>query len=147
MDAPYMPAVKTANYIGGSWVSEPETMPAVNPATGETIANLPKSGRETAARAVAAAKAAAAGWAATPVFERAAVCVAIASAIDAQRDALARLLSLEQGKILAEATGEVDQPLSVGLLVFHIVCNSLVCLHYGTIHNSRQVAFGPVPAR
>lgn len=109
MDAPYMPAVKTANYIGGSWVSEPETMPAVNPATGETIANLPKSGRETAARAVAAAKAAAAGWAATPVFERAAVCVAIASAIDTQRDALARLLSLEQGKILAEATGEVGK--------------------------------------
>ncbi|MFB2553169.1 aldehyde dehydrogenase family protein [Ensifer soli] len=97
------------NFIGGEWIAEAETMPAVNPATGETIGALPKSSRETAAKAVAAAKAAAPSWAATPVFKRAEMCVAIGAAIDAEREAIARLLSLEQGKILAEAMGEVGK--------------------------------------
>lgn len=94
------------NFIGGEWVAAKETMTAINPATGETIASLPKSSAEDVNRAVAAAKAARA-WAQVPVFQRAAMCVAIASAIDANRDRLARTLSLEQGKILKEATGEV----------------------------------------
>jgi len=46
---------------------------------------LPNSSRETASRAVAAAKAAAAGWAATPVWQHAAMCVAIAASIDERR--------------------------------------------------------------
>lgn len=109
MHGAYFPTVKTANYIGGRWVSETDTMQAVNPATGDVIAMLPRSSRETAGKAIAAAKAAASIWAATPVFERAAMCMSVASAIDAERDDLARLLSLEQGKILAEATGEVSK--------------------------------------
>lgn len=68
---------------------------------------MPRSGRETANAAVAAAKAAAKAWAATPVFERAAMCMAIAAEIDAAREALAHTLSCEQGKVLAEAMGEV----------------------------------------
>lgn len=98
-----------ANCIGGAWEREQETMPARNPATGETIGLLPKSSRGTAARAVAAAKAAAPGWAATPVWERAARCVAIAASIDERRSAIARTLSEEQGKPLAEAIGEVTK--------------------------------------
>ncbi|MCR6480437.1 aldehyde dehydrogenase family protein [Variovorax sp. ZS18.2.2] len=82
-------------------------MPVVNPANGETMATVPRSSRETVSEAVAAAKAAAFGWAATPVFERAAMCLAIAAAIDTEREAIAYTLSLEQGKVLAEARGEV----------------------------------------
>ncbi len=96
------------NFIGGEWVTARETMKAINPATGEAIASLPKSSAEEVNQAVAAAKAAR-GWAQVPVFQRAALCVAIASAIDANRDRLARTLSLEQGKILKEATGEVTK--------------------------------------
>lgn len=96
------------NFIGGEWVAAKETMKAINPATGETIASLPKSSVDEVNQAVAAAKAARA-WAQVPVFQRAALCVAIASAIDANRDRLARTLSLEQGKILKEATGEVTK--------------------------------------
>lgn len=96
------------NFIGGEWIAAKETMKAINPATGETIASLPKSGADEVNQAVAAAKAARA-WAQVPVFQRAATCVAIASAIDAHRDRLARTLSLEQGKILKEATGEVTK--------------------------------------
>ncbi|MBK1868362.1 aldehyde dehydrogenase family protein [Aestuariivirga sp. YIM B02566] len=96
------------NFIGGEWVAARETMKAINPVTGEAIASLPKSSAEEVNQAVAAAKAAR-SWAQVPVFQRAALCVAIASAIDANRDRLARTLSLEQGKILKEATGEVTK--------------------------------------
>ena len=78
MHGAYVPTEKTANYIGGRWVSEAETMPAINPATGEEIARLPKSSRETVGKAVAAAAAAAPKWAATPVFKRAQMCAEIA---------------------------------------------------------------------
>jgi acyl-CoA reductase-like NAD-dependent aldehyde dehydrogenase len=97
------------NCIGGRWEGEAETMPARNPATGEIIGHLPKSSRATASRAVAAANAAAPAWAAKPVWQRAEMCVAIAASIDARRAAIARTLSEEQGKPLAQATGEVTK--------------------------------------
>ncbi|PDQ19669.1 aldehyde dehydrogenase [Mesorhizobium sanjuanii] len=109
MDSGYAMKDAPANFIGGEWQTEPETMAAVNPATGETIAQLPRSSRETAQRAVAAAKTAAPAWADMPVFKRAAICVAIASAIDAAQEKIARILSAEQGKVLAEAMGEVGK--------------------------------------
>lgn len=109
MDTGYNPTTKIGNFIGGVWISESETMPAVNPATGDVIAQLPKSSRETAATAVAAAKSAAPAWAAMSVFKRAEICVEIGAAIDAERESIARILSLEQGKVYAEAFGEVGK--------------------------------------
>jgi acyl-CoA reductase-like NAD-dependent aldehyde dehydrogenase len=95
------------NFIGGVWAGEPERMPAINPATGETLGALPRSSRATAGKAVEAARAAQASWAARPVWERAAMCTAIAAELDARRDHIARVVSQEQGKPLAEATGEI----------------------------------------
>ncbi len=95
------------NFIAGSWEGHAESMSALNPATGGEIARLPKSDRACASRAVAAAKAAQAGWAARSVFDRAAMCVAVASKIDEARPQIARALSMEQGKPLAQASGEV----------------------------------------
>jgi acyl-CoA reductase-like NAD-dependent aldehyde dehydrogenase len=83
------------------------TFESVSPATGEVLGVLPDAGREDARRAVDAAGAAAEGVAALSVVERARLCHAVAARIDARRDEVARLLSLEQGKPLAEATGEV----------------------------------------
>jgi acyl-CoA reductase-like NAD-dependent aldehyde dehydrogenase len=97
------------NYIGGHWSSEPETMAVRNPATGETIATLPQSSRETARRAIAAARAAQPAWAARSAFERAAMCARIAAAIDERQREIARVLCHEQGKPLAEATAEVGK--------------------------------------
>jgi acyl-CoA reductase-like NAD-dependent aldehyde dehydrogenase len=97
------------NYIAGQWGSDSETMPAINPATGETIGLLPKSSRTTAQKAIAAARAAQPGWAATSAWKRAEVCVAIAAKIDERRAEIARVLSQEQGKPLAEAMGEVTK--------------------------------------
>jgi succinate-semialdehyde dehydrogenase/glutarate-semialdehyde dehydrogenase len=98
-----------ANHIGGRWETEPQTMPATNPATGEPIGRLPRSSRDTARRAIAAARAAQPGWAATPVWQRAQACLAIAAQIDGARDRIARTLSLEQGKPFKEAQGEVGK--------------------------------------
>ncbi|MBW8726295.1 MAG: aldehyde dehydrogenase [Inquilinus limosus] len=98
-----------ANHIGGRWETEPETMPATNPATGEPIGRLPRSSRDTARRAIAAARAAQPGWAATTVWQRAKACLAIAAQIDGARDRIARTLSLEQGKPFKEAQGEVGK--------------------------------------
>jgi acyl-CoA reductase-like NAD-dependent aldehyde dehydrogenase len=95
------------NFIDGAWEDHPERMPAVNPATGEQIAWLPKSDRACAGRAIAAAKRAQSHWAAEPVWKRAALCVAIATKIDESREQIARILSTEQGKPLAQAKGEV----------------------------------------
>ena len=46
------------NFIGGRWTDAPERSPAINPATGEQIAWLPRSDRAIARDAIAAAKAA-----------------------------------------------------------------------------------------
>lgn len=107
MDASAQIATIADNFIDGEWVSEPDKMPAINPATGETIAMLPNSSRETVQAAVRSAKKAARLWAATPVFERSAMCVAIACKIDERQEKIARVLSMEQGKVLGEAMGEV----------------------------------------
>ena len=95
------------NHIDGAWVDAPDRMPAINPASGEQIAWLPKGSKECADRAVAAAKAAKPAWAKLSVWERAKHCEAIAAAVDKQRARIARTLSMEQGKPLPQAEGEV----------------------------------------
>jgi succinate-semialdehyde dehydrogenase/glutarate-semialdehyde dehydrogenase len=95
------------NFIDGRWTAAPERMPAINPATGGQIAWLPKSDRAIAGQAIAAAKAVQPAWAANSVWKRAEMCVAIAASIDENRAKIARTLSLEQGKPLPQATGEV----------------------------------------
>jgi acyl-CoA reductase-like NAD-dependent aldehyde dehydrogenase len=95
------------NFIDGRWTDAPERAPAINPATGQQIAWLPKSDRAIARDAIAAAKGARAGWAKTSVWKRAEMCVAIAASIDESRARIARTLSQEQGKPLSQATGEV----------------------------------------
>jgi succinate-semialdehyde dehydrogenase/glutarate-semialdehyde dehydrogenase len=95
------------NFIDGRWTDAPERAPAINPATGQQIAWLPKSDRAIAREAIAAAKQARAGWAKTSVWKRAEMCVAIAASIDESRAPIARTLSQEQGKPLPQATGEV----------------------------------------
>ncbi len=97
------------NFIDGRWTDAPERAPAINPATGQQIAWLPKSDRAIARDAIAAAKRARAGWAKTSVWKRAEMCVAIAASIDENRARIARTLSQEQGKPLPQATGEVTK--------------------------------------
>ncbi len=93
--------------IGGKQVPGDLTMPVVNPATEEKLADCPRASKAQLDQAVAAAKAAFPGWAATPIAERRELIVKMAETIEKNADELARLLTSEQGKPLADATGEV----------------------------------------
>lgn len=93
--------------IGGRLVDGDMTMDVVNPATGTSFATVPRASAAQADAAIAAAKAAVPGWSAVPFAERAAHLNRLADAIAARKDELARLLTMEQGKPLPEAQGEL----------------------------------------
>ncbi|MEQ4719573.1 aldehyde dehydrogenase family protein [Nonomuraea sp. B19D2] len=97
------------NLIGGRWVEgEGEEFADTNPARpGEVIARGRFASAAEVERAVAAARAAAPGWAATPHHARAAVLVAAADLIDASADEWGAELAREEGKTLPEAVAEV----------------------------------------
>src|ERR1700677_2058971 len=93
--------------INGKMVPGDLTMPVRNPATEEVLAQCPRASKDQLDAAVAPAKAAVPGWAATPIEERRKLVGKMAAAIEAHTNELARLLTSEQGKPLADATGEV----------------------------------------
>ncbi|HVX42280.1 MAG TPA: aldehyde dehydrogenase family protein [Mycobacteriales bacterium] len=97
-------------FIGGEWVpgESGRTFDSINPATGEPIARLQEGSPSDVDRAVAAAGAAARDYGRMPVFERAALCEAVADVLERRASEVASVLSAEQGKpLLAEAPGEI----------------------------------------
>ncbi len=99
----------TQGFIDGNWVSAQSgrEFPVTNPATGETIAMVANMGRADALAAVAAAEAALPAWRALTSRERSLKLKAWNALILEHADALALLMTTEQGKPLAEAKGEV----------------------------------------
>ncbi|HEX5379493.1 MAG TPA: aldehyde dehydrogenase family protein [Phenylobacterium sp.] len=93
--------------IDGQLVDGDSTMSVINPANEEVLAECPRASKAQLDKAVAAAKRAFPAWAATPIDERRKALVAIADAIQGDLPNLARLLTQEQGKPLADAMGEV----------------------------------------
>jgi acyl-CoA reductase-like NAD-dependent aldehyde dehydrogenase len=92
--------------INGAMIAGDLQMTVLNPATETIIAQCPRASERQLNEAVAAAKAAFPGWSAQPWEERRRALLAIADTIDAHRAELARLLTLEQGKPLSDATDE-----------------------------------------
>jgi acyl-CoA reductase-like NAD-dependent aldehyde dehydrogenase len=92
--------------INGKMVAGAATMPVLNPATEEVLVQCPRASKAQLDEAVAAAKAAFPAWAATSMDERRKLIVKMAEAIEKNADALARTLTQEQGKPLADATAE-----------------------------------------
>ena len=82
-----------------------------NPATGSVIAEVGFASAEDVDRAVAVAKAAAIEWRTTPLSRRAEVMFRLRSLIVENRDRLAKIISLENGKTIADALGEVARGL------------------------------------
>ncbi len=97
------------NFIGGKWVnaSVDRKDTVVNPATGEALANVPISAKEDVARAVASAKEAFKEWSKVPVPKRARILFKYQQLLVDNWDALARLVTQENGKSYGEAYGEV----------------------------------------
>lgn len=93
--------------IGGQLVDGDMAMDVINPATGEPFCTVPRASTAQADAAIAAAKAAVPGWSALPWADRQAKLIELADAIAARKDEIARALTMEQGKPLAEALGEL----------------------------------------
>ncbi len=94
-------------FIDGEWAGGGKTIEVNNPATGEVIGSVPRFGREETAAAIDAAQAAFVHWKARPAAERAELCRKFYQALMDNQDELGRLLTIEMGKPLAEAKGEV----------------------------------------
>ena len=97
-------------FVAGGWTdaaSSGATFEVTNPANGETLATLPDGGREEMQRAIDAAAAAQDGWAATPAQKRARIMRRAADLMHERKEHLATVMTLEQGKPLAESRGEI----------------------------------------
>ncbi|MCA8315203.1 NAD-dependent succinate-semialdehyde dehydrogenase [Burkholderia multivorans] len=101
--------LRTANLIDGTWrdALDGRRYAVDDPATLDRVADVPDSAAADARAATDAAARALPAWRATPARERAAILRAWHAAIVAHTDDLAKLMSREQGKPLAEARGEV----------------------------------------
>jgi succinate-semialdehyde dehydrogenase / glutarate-semialdehyde dehydrogenase len=96
-------------YVGGAWVEADSgaTFPVVDPATGDELAHVPRMGATETRRALEAARGAYPGWRATLAKERARVMRRWSDLMLEHLDDLALLLTMEQGKPLAESRAEV----------------------------------------
>ena len=99
------------NYIGGHWEAAVTagTIPVRNPATNEVIAAAPLSAAADVGRAVESALKALPGWRRTPPGDRIQPLFRLKALLDAQFTEIARLITQECGKTLAEAEGELKR--------------------------------------
>ena len=99
------------NYIGGVWCpsSSDRTLPVRDPASMEILGHVPLSTVSDVDAAVAAASEAFPAWRATPAPERARVFFRLKALLEENKEGLARSLSREHGKVVAECRGEVQR--------------------------------------
>ncbi|HEY1259731.1 MAG TPA: CoA-acylating methylmalonate-semialdehyde dehydrogenase [Stellaceae bacterium] len=98
---------KAVSGTGGRWGD------VYNPATGEKVRRVSFAGQAEIDRAVEAAAAAFPGWAATSPLTRARVLFKFLDLLHRERDALARMISEEHGKVFSDAQGEIDRGVEV----------------------------------
>jgi succinate-semialdehyde dehydrogenase/glutarate-semialdehyde dehydrogenase len=102
--------LRSAAYVGGEWVEAADggrTMPITNPANGDLLGHVPEMGAAETRRAIEAAAAAWPAWRSKTAKERGAVLRRWYDLMMANQEDLARIMTAEQGKPLAEARGEV----------------------------------------
>lgn len=100
-------SVPTGLFIGGEWRTTAATMPVVDPSTGQPLCEIADADPDEAAAALDAAAAAQADWAKTPPRERSEILTRARDLMLADVDRLALIMTLEMGKPLAEAKGEI----------------------------------------
>jgi len=106
--------VKTGLYIGGEWLGPQDVL---NPATGQSLGELPLATAADMDRALEAAARGFEQWRKVAPQERAAVLHRTAALVRERAEELARLATLEEGKPIVEARGEVAA--TAALLDFH----------------------------
>jgi len=97
------------NYIGGRWTpaSSEQALDVTNPASGETLARVPLSSASDLDAAVRAAREGLPEWRAVSVIERGRKLFALRQALHERREDLARSVTTEMGKTIADARAEV----------------------------------------
>jgi succinate-semialdehyde dehydrogenase/glutarate-semialdehyde dehydrogenase len=100
---------REANYIDGRWleVGEGRSIVVTNPASGKVLGRVPSLGASDAVRAIAAAKRAQPAWRALTAKERSGKLRLLFELMITHREDLARIMTAEQGKPLAESRGEI----------------------------------------
>src|SRR6476661_9838128 len=103
------------NYINGKWVDAKAGAEFTrdNPATGEPIGTFTKSGAEDVVAAVDAASAAFKKWRLVPAPRRGEILFKAAQLLVERKEDLARLMTQEMGKVLAEARGDVQEAIDM----------------------------------
>lgn len=107
------------NFIGGEWVpaASGKTFENRNPADRDDLVGVyPESGKEDVEAAVAAAKKAFPAWRNTPAPRRAEVLYAAGEILKRDKEKLARLMTREMGKVLAETRGDVQEAIDMAFL-------------------------------
>lgn len=99
--------IKDKCLIAGKWVGGDDRAEVTNPATGEVITTVPRLGAKETEEAIAGAAAAMKGWAKKTAKERSVVLRRWYDLMMENQEDLARIMTAEQGKPLAEARGEV----------------------------------------
>ena len=106
MDKPVISLLKKQCYVDGQWVGEPK-LPVTNPATGEEVAKVPMMSAQETKAAIAAAERAFPAWSKTLAKDRSKLLRRWYDLMIEHADELALLMTLEQGKPVPEARGEV----------------------------------------
>jgi succinate-semialdehyde dehydrogenase/glutarate-semialdehyde dehydrogenase len=96
-------------YVGGKWIDADAggTTPVINPANGQVIGTVPRMGADETRRAIDAASHALPEWRARTAKERALILRRWFELLIGNQEDLARLMTIEQGKPLAESRGEI----------------------------------------
>ncbi len=100
---------KLKNFINGEWVDVENSTAVMNPATGEEIVQVPLSDAADVNDAVEKAKKAQKEWALVPAPQRAEILLEVGNIMKERKERLSRLLTMENGKVLEEARGEVQE--------------------------------------
>ncbi len=102
-------------FIDGEWTesSSGETFDDFNPATLELIARLHKASKDDVQRAVDGAEDAFEAWSSTPAPRRATILFRAARMLEERKEELARLMTIEMGKILKETRGDVQEAIDI----------------------------------
>ena len=99
------------NYIQGKWVkgSKGRTFPDRSPATGEVVAEISAASADDVHAAVSAASEAFRSWRLVPAPRRAEILYRAAEIMRRRKEELARILTREMGKVIAEARGDIQE--------------------------------------
>ena len=96
-------------YVGGEWIDKRQTIPVTNPYDGSTVDTVPKADRDDVERALATAVRGAAAMRRLTGYQRAQILRKAADLLRQRTEDLARTITLEEGKILAESRVEVGR--------------------------------------